>query len=85
MKVLLGHLDWGMGTKCPYSDPADKTFFGLCVVSSVSKQSKLLFKMGQKLLSAAPVLVLDTCKPSFLNQENDMGWFLPRKFVNLIR
>ena len=26
MKVLLGYLDWGMGTKGPQSDPADKTF-----------------------------------------------------------
>ena len=26
MKVLLGHLDWGLGNKGPHSDPADKTF-----------------------------------------------------------
>ena len=26
MKVLLGHLDWGPGTKGAHSDPADKTF-----------------------------------------------------------
>ena len=31
MKVLLGHLDWGLGTKRPYSDPADKTFW-ICVL-----------------------------------------------------
>ena len=29
MKALLGHLDWGLGTKGPRSDPADKTFLGL--------------------------------------------------------
>ena len=29
MKVLLGHLDWGLGTKVPRSDPADKTFLVL--------------------------------------------------------
>ena len=50
MKVLLGHLDWGLGTKCPHSDPADKTFFGLHIVNNVSKLSNLLLKMGSKLL-----------------------------------
>ena len=45
IKVLLGHLDWGLGTKGPHSDPADKTFLGLCIVSNVSKWSNLL-KMG---------------------------------------
>ena len=29
MKVLLGHLGRGLGTKGPRSDPADKTFLGL--------------------------------------------------------
>ena len=46
MKVLLGYLDWGLGTKGPHSDPADKTFLSPCIVSSVSKWSKLLLKMG---------------------------------------
>ena len=46
MKVLLGHLDWGLGTKSPHSDPADKTFLGLCIVGNVSKWSNLLLKMG---------------------------------------
>ena len=45
MKVLLGHLDWGLGTKGPHSDPADKTFLGLCIVSNVFKWSNLLLKM----------------------------------------
>ena len=31
MKVLLGHLHWGLGTKDRHSDPADKTFLGLCI------------------------------------------------------
>ena len=35
MKVLLGYLDWELGTKDPYSDLADKTFLGLCIVSDV--------------------------------------------------
>ena len=34
MKVLLGHLDWGLGTKSPRSDLADK-FFWVCVLSTV--------------------------------------------------
>ena len=41
MKVLLGYLDWGLGTKSPYSDPADKTFLGLHIVSNVSKWANL--------------------------------------------
>ena len=45
MKVLLGHLDWGLGTKGPHSDPADKTFLGLPIVRNVSKRSNLLLKM----------------------------------------
>ena len=32
MKPSLGNLDWGVCTKGPHSDPADKTFFGLHIV-----------------------------------------------------
>ena len=46
MKVLLEHLDWELGTEGPHSDPADKTFLGLCIVSNVSKWLNLLLKMG---------------------------------------
>ena len=46
MKVLLGHLDWGLGTKGPHSDPADKTFLALCIVINVSKWSNILLKIG---------------------------------------
>ena len=46
MKVLLGHLDWGLGAKDPHSDPIDKTFVGLRIVRNVSKWSNLLLKMG---------------------------------------
>ena len=45
MKVLLGNLDEGLGTKGLYSDPADKTFLGLHIVSNVSKWSNLMSKM----------------------------------------
>ena len=38
------------------TDPADKTFLWLCIVSNVSKWSNLLLKMGKKLLSLATVL-----------------------------
>ena len=41
IKVLLGHLDWGLGTKDPQSDPADKVFLGLHIISNVSKWSNL--------------------------------------------
>ena len=46
MKVPLGYLDWGLGTKGPHSDPADKTLLGLWIISDVSKWSNLLLKMG---------------------------------------
>ena len=45
MKVLLADLDWGLGTKDPHSDLADKIFLGLCIVSNVSKWSNFLLKM----------------------------------------
>ena len=37
MKVLLGHLNWRLGTKVPYSESTDKTFLVLCIVNNVSK------------------------------------------------
>ena len=46
MKVLLGHLDWGLDTKGLHSDPAEKTFLGLCIFGNVSTGSNLLLKMG---------------------------------------
>ena len=46
MKVLLVHLDRGLGTRGPHNDTADKTFLGLCIVSNVSKWSNGLLKMG---------------------------------------
>ena len=46
MKVLLGHYDWGLDIKDPHSDPVDKNLGGLRIVSSVSKWSNLLLKMG---------------------------------------
>ena len=36
IKVLLGYLNWGVGTKDPYSDPADETFLDLHIFSNVS-------------------------------------------------
>ena len=55
----MGPLDWELGTKDPHSDPVDKTFLGLRIVSNVSKWSNFLLEMGQKLLSLAPVLQRD--------------------------
>ena len=45
MKVFLEHLDWVLGTKGPHSDPAEKTFLGLCIGSNISKWSRFLLKM----------------------------------------
>ena len=33
MKVILGHLDWGLGIKDPHSDQADKRFLDLRIIS----------------------------------------------------
>ena len=41
-----GHLNWGLDTKGPHIDAADKTFLGLHIVSNISKWSNLLLKMG---------------------------------------
>ena len=57
IKILLGHLDRGLGTKGPHSDRADKIFLGLHIVRHASKWSNLLLKMGEKLLSLASVLI----------------------------
>ena len=46
MEVILGHLDWGLDTKGPQSDSANKNYLGLHFVSNVSKWSNLLLKMG---------------------------------------
>ena len=45
VKVLLGRLNWGLDTKGLHSDPADKSFLGLHIVSNISKWSNLLLKM----------------------------------------
>ena len=46
----------GLGTNGLHSDSADKTFFGLFIVSNISELSHFLLKMGQKLLLVAHVL-----------------------------
>ena len=46
MKVLLGHLGRGLGTKGPRSDPADKTFLGLCYCQQCFKVVKRFAKNG---------------------------------------
>ena len=45
MKILLGYVNGGLGTKGPDSDLADKTYLGLYIVSNASKWSNLLLKM----------------------------------------
>ena len=45
MNVLLGHIDWELGTKGSYNDPAYKILGGLCIVSDVSKRPNLFLKM----------------------------------------
>ena len=48
MKVILVHLDWGLGTKDPNSDPADKTFLGMCIVNNISKWFNFCVKNSVK-------------------------------------
>ena len=48
MKVLLGHLDWGLATKDPHGDPADQTVLRVHIISNVSKWSNLVFINGVK-------------------------------------
>ena len=48
MKVLLGNSNWRLGTKDPRSDPADKTFLGLCYCQQYFKVVKLSVKNGVK-------------------------------------
>ena len=69
MKVLLGHLDWGLGTIGQHNDPAYKTFLGLCIVSSVSKLSN--FKNVVKTSVAGSYTILrktDVLKNSILSE-----------------
>ena len=46
MKVLFGHLDWGLGIEGPHSDQLTKVFWGLYIVSKASKWKDLLLKPG---------------------------------------
>ena len=46
IKVHLGHLHRGLDTKGPESDPVDKIFWGLRILSYVSKSSSLFVKIG---------------------------------------
>ena len=65
----MGHLDWGLGTLGLHSDPADKTFLGLHIVSNVSKWPILLLNMGWKLLQLAPVLIALDCDAPDMSDE----------------
>ena len=47
MKVFLGHIDRGLGIKGLQSDPADKTFLGLCIASNVSKWLHFFLNWGK--------------------------------------
>ena len=46
MKVLLGHLDWGLDTKGPHSDPAENVVLGQSTAINFSKWPYLLLKNG---------------------------------------
>ena len=44
MKVLLGHLDWGLGTKGLRCDAAGKTFFGSVLYQQCFEVGKTFVK-----------------------------------------
>ena len=44
MKVLLGHLDWGLGTKGLHSDPG----FWVCLLSAMFLSGQTFVKNGVK-------------------------------------
>ena len=46
MKVLLGYLDWGLGTKGPHSDPTEK-FFWVCVFPAMLSRQTFCLKWGK--------------------------------------
>ena len=48
MKVLLGYLDWGLGTKGLHSDTADKTFYGSVYCQPCFRVVKPFVKNGVK-------------------------------------
>ena len=79
-KVLLGHLDWGLGAEDPQSDPADKTCLGLHTVSNVSKWSNLLLKNGVKTSVTGSCTtdkeILQSSRLEFLNKKQPSKSFL---------
>ena len=48
MKVLLGHLDWGLGTKDQQSDPAIQNFFRSAYSQQCFQVAKPFVKNGVK-------------------------------------
>ena len=46
MKFLLRHLDWGLDTKGPHSDPAENVVLGQSIAINFSKWPYLLLKNG---------------------------------------
>ena len=73
MKVFWGDLDCGLGTKGLHSDPADKTFLDLCIVSNFLKRSNLLLKMGSCTIVFLPKI---TCAHLELKETKNITHFL---------
>ena len=46
MKILLGHLNWGLDTNGRPSGSADNIFLSLFIVRNIFKWTNLLLKMG---------------------------------------
>ena len=73
MKVFWGDLDCGLDTKGLHSDPANKTFLDLCIVSNFSKWSNLLLKMGSCTIVFLPKR---TCVHLELKENKNITYFL---------
>ena len=66
MKVLLGHLGWGLGTKGLHSDSADKTFFGSAYCKQCFLVDKPFVKTGVKTSVAGSCTTVKSISFSFL-------------------
>ena len=67
MKVLLGHLDWELGTKDPLSDPAHKTILGLCIGSNVQSGQTFCYKGGKNVCRWLLCYEIQTCNKNETN------------------
>ena len=68
MKVLLGHLDWELGTKDSLSDPAHKTFFGSVALAAMFLSGQTFcYKGGENVCRWLLYYEIQTCNKNETN------------------